>query len=145
MFHNEALQVIDILLHPVVVAVGVNSPPASPAPGQCWIVGAAPGGAWSGQAGRIAGWGEGGWRFVEPIEGMMLWSHADQTWVRRAPDGWRTGEIVARRLLIGGVPVVGTRGPAIADPTGGATIDGAARAAITALLNAARAHGLIDA
>ncbi len=66
-FHNEALTRVDVLLQPVVEAVGLDAPPASPATGQCWVVGAAPTGAWAGQAQSIAAWTEGGWRFVAPL------------------------------------------------------------------------------
>jgi len=48
MVHNEALALIDLLLQPSVVTVGLNVPPATPAPGACWIVGAAPTGDWGG-------------------------------------------------------------------------------------------------
>jgi hypothetical protein len=47
--------------------------------------------------------------------------------------------------LIGGVPVVDLQQPQISARSGGATIDGEARAAIGAILAAMRAHGLIAA
>ena len=56
MVHNEALALIDLLLQPSVVTVGLNVPPAAPARGACWIVGAAPTGDWGGAcagAGRL--------------------------------------------------------------------------------------------
>ncbi|MEG8028176.1 DUF2793 domain-containing protein [Sphingomonas aerolata] len=52
MGHNEALALIDLLLQPTVVTVGLNVPPAAPAPGACWIVGAAPTGDWGGMRRR---------------------------------------------------------------------------------------------
>ena len=53
---------IDAALHPVAETLGDDDPPASPVPGQCWIVGTTPTGAWSGQAGALAAWTNGGWR-----------------------------------------------------------------------------------
>ena len=61
--HNEALALIDLALCCAVEASGVDVPPEMPLPGQCWIVGSAPRGAWSGQAGALAGWTGAGWQF----------------------------------------------------------------------------------
>lgn len=78
MSHNEALMRIDLSLHGSVAGFAANIPPASPAAGQCWILGAAPTGAWAGHPHEIAGWTEGGWRFLAPCEGARLWvSEAD--------------------------------------------------------------------
>lgn len=123
-FHNEALTTIDALLHPVAQTIGDDIPPATPGIGQCWIIGASPTGAWSGQPHEIALWSEGGWRFIAPAPGMMVWLAADGVWAREEAGGWRVGA-------------------AIADPAGGATVDSQARAAINALLAALRSHGLI--
>lgn len=46
-------------------------------------------------------------------------------------------------MLVGGVPVVGARGAAIAGPAGGGAVDAEARATLDAVLGALRAHGLI--
>ena len=51
LFHNEALVLADGLLQPCVEALGLDTPPPSPAPGQCWIVGDSPTGAWAGFGG----------------------------------------------------------------------------------------------
>jgi hypothetical protein len=47
-------------------------------------------------------------------------------------------------LLLDGLQVVGGRGPAIASPTGGMTMDSEARSTIDAVLAALRQHGLIE-
>jgi hypothetical protein len=49
----------------------------------------------------------------------------------------------ATAFLVSGTKVLGAQGAAVADVTGGATIDTEARAAINALLARCRAHGLI--
>ena len=143
MFHNEALAAIDLALHASVVAVGLDTPPPVPAPGQCWIVGTAPTGEWSGQAGALAGWTAGGWRFVAAVEGMAVWDGAAGQVARRAGGAWQSGALAATSLAIGGIQVVGARRPDIAAPAGGGTVDGEARAAVTAILAALRGHGLI--
>ena len=127
MTHNEALLRLDIAVQPVVVAVAPPAVPVDPVAGQCWIVGADAGGAWSGQAGALAAWTGGGWRFLAAFEGMSAWSIADAGVARRRGAQW----------------VVAGRQPAIADPTGGTTADVQARAGLVAVLDAMRRHGLI--
>ena len=141
--HNEALALIDLALGAGVEAMGVDAPPADPAVGRAWIVGAAPTGAWAGRAGALAGWTGGGWRFVAPFEGLGVWIASAKLRARFVGGAWTAGEERASRLLVGGVPVVGPRGPAIAGPTGGTTVDAEARAALAAVLGALREHGLI--
>lgn len=143
MVHNEALMLIDLLLHGCVDGVAQDVPPAAATVGQCWIVGAAPIGDWAGQADRIAGMTEGGWRFVVPREGMRLWWSAGETTAEFRGGRWHQGEVCARRILIDSIPVVGAQQPAIAAPSGGTTRDDEARSAITAILSALRRHGLI--
>ena len=144
-YHNEALATLDIAMHATVQAAGTVDPPATPAPGACWIVGAAATGAWSGQAGAIAGWTTGGWRFVSPSEGMLAWSIADGVWLQRIGAAWITGRVRASSVWIGGVQVVGSQQAAIAAASGGSTVDAEARTAIDTVLQALRAHGLIAA
>ncbi|KZE14686.1 MULTISPECIES: DUF2793 domain-containing protein [Sphingomonas] len=143
MAHNEALMLVDLLLHGCVAGVAQDAPPVAAAPGQCWITGAAPSGEWAGQAGRIAGMTEGGWRFVSPREGMRFWWTGGETTVEFRGGAWRLGEVSARRIVIAGNPVVGAQQPAIAAPQGGTARDEEARTAVTAILAALRAHGLI--
>lgn len=142
-FHNEALTTVDALLHPVAQTAGDDAPPGSPAVGQCWIVGDAPTGAWAGHAGSIALWSDGGWRFIAPQDGMMLWLASDQVWVRRSGSIWIIGDLPANTISVAGLQILGARQPAIADPTGGTIVDTEARGTITTLLAAMRAHGLI--
>ena len=143
MTHNEALATLDIAVQASVAAVGVNGPPAAPLEGDAWIVGAAPSGDWAGQAGAIASWTAGGWRFLAPAEGLAAWSRADSAVARYRAGGWEVGVVRGSRLVIGGNPVVGARQPAIADPGAGRTIDSEARQALGQILATLRAHGLI--
>jgi hypothetical protein len=75
-YHNEALALLDIAVQAAVQSADVAVPPDSPATGSCWIVAAGATGAWAGRSGTIAGWTSGGWRFVEPSEGMQVWNVA---------------------------------------------------------------------
>lgn len=143
MSHNEALARIDLLVQPAVVAIGVETPPANPVAGQCWIVGPAPTGLWSGRADTVAGWTAGGWRFVAPTPGMTVPLAGASGFAQWDGTGWREGALVGRTLALGGQQVVGARRPAIADPVGGATTDQEARATLGAVLTALRQHGLI--
>ncbi len=143
LFHNEALAAIDLALQASVVAIGLAAPPAAPVPGQCWIVGTAPTGDWSGQAGALAGWTAGGWRFVAPVEGMAVWDGSAGQVARRTGGVWVTGALTGARVVVGGTQVVGAQRPAIAAPAGGEIVDAQARATLAAVLGALRSHGLI--
>ncbi len=141
-FHNEALTRIDALLQPVVEALALDDPPAGPTAGQCWVVGAAPTGAWVGQAASIAVWTDGGWRFLAPLVATTIWSRADGLFARYDGTNWILGEIPASRILVGGVQVVGMQQPAVALPSGGGVIDIEARNAIATVIAVLKSHGL---
>lgn len=140
---NEALVRLDLATQAGVTALGLNAPPVAPADGEAWIVGTAPTGAWVGQAGTIAGWTAGGWRFVAPREGMSAWVAADGCPAIYAGDQWHSGAVIGRKLEVGGVQVVGAQAAAIASPAGGNVVDAEARATLAALLAAVRDHGLV--
>ena len=74
---------------------------------------------------------------------MAAWVIADALTARFNGGGWVAGEEVCAHLVIGGDRVVGPRQAAIATPSGGGVIDTEVRAAISAILAAMRAHGLI--
>lgn len=141
--HNEALALLDLLVQPVVQAAGNDDPPAAPIAGRCWIVGALPTGEWTGQAGAIAGWTAGGWRFAAAVEGMSAWVVEGSAIARFSEGAWQIGTLAGSRLVIDGVPVTGPQAAAIGAPTGGSVIDVESRAALSALLSALRTHGLI--
>lgn len=141
--HNEALVLADGLIQPVVQAVAPAAIPARPLPGQCWIVGNGAGGVWQGHDNAFACWTEGGWRFIATQEGMGAWSLADGVPARRADNGWIVGRVDVSAVRIAGKQVLGLQQPAVANPTGGSTIDAEVRVAVSAILAALRTHGLI--
>lgn len=143
LYHNEALALIDLGLHPCVIAMGVDTPPSAPILGACWIIGTAPTGVWAAAANYLAGWTAGGWRFVAPQDGMTVWSLQDGVYARFAAGNWTIGEAHYARLLIDSVQVIGPQQPSIANPVGGSVIDGEARASIATIIDALATHGLI--
>lgn len=122
--HNEALTLMDALLHPAVEDGPLDTAPTAPEEGQCWIVGAAPGGEWSGEAQAIAFWSAGGWRFARPREGMRLIRLSDRALLRFDSGLWSMPEVIAA-------------------PSGGAVIDSEARTAISALIGSLTAQGIL--
>ena len=71
--HNQALNILDVLIQAVVLDIAVNTPPGSPTLSDCYIVGSSPTGAWSGKANYIAQAIDGGWYFVAPFKRLKLW------------------------------------------------------------------------
>jgi len=141
--HNEALQTLDLLVAGAIEEAPRTSPPSTPALGASYIVAEDATDAWAGKSQCVTGWTSGGWRFIEPVEGMRMYVRSTGTWAAFRNGAWEMGQIRAAAVVIGDEQVVGSRAAAIASPSGGVTIDGEARAAIDAILEALRQHGLI--
>ena len=143
LFHNEALQVLDCVAAAAVEEPPRNDPPVSAAEGATYIIGLAPTGAWSGKAGQIANMSAGGWRYVVATDGMSALIKTSGLRAEFRSGAWVIGTVIAERVEVGGVKVVGAQGAAIASPSGGSTVDSEARSAIALMLAAMRQHGLI--
>lgn len=141
--HNEALMQLDALVHPAVEAIDVATPPPSPSLGQAWVVPAQSAGAWEGQVDKLVVWTQGGWRFIPPVSGMVLWIKNRLTIAYYTGANWQVGSLPFERLEIAGKRVVGAQQNAVADPSGGTMIDSEVRSSVRAILVALRAHGLI--
>jgi len=143
-FHNEALQTLDMLVAPAVEEPPRAGPPASPLVGVAYIVAASPTGAWAGKALSLAAYTSGGWRFIAPIEGMVAYVKSTSVWAVHRAGAWELGNIHGSTLVLGGLQVVGSRAPGIADPSGGTVVDSQVRATVGQILAALRQHGLIQ-
>lgn len=90
----------------------LNTPPGSPAAGDCHVVGSAPTGAWVGRAGQVAVYDDGAWRYGIPRTGWQAYCEADDG--RYVFDGaWNllavgdisglSGALAGKADLVGGV------------------------------------------
>nr|WP_253308596.1 DUF2793 domain-containing protein [Rickettsia endosymbiont of Ceutorhynchus assimilis] len=70
--HNEALNMLDILVNPVVQEVNINSPPNLPKAGQLYIIGQNPTGEFAEYANKIAQRLENSWRFITPLKWLEI-------------------------------------------------------------------------
>lgn len=123
--HNEALMLVDALLHPV-IEDRLSAPPSPTTAdiGKCWLVGSSAQGEWLGKSDQIAIWTGGSWRYLMPCEGMrvrLLQGEVDWHWLQQ---NW-------------------VQPPQIPNPDGGVTIDLEARLAIMTLLQHFRTIGLV--
>lgn len=124
LFHNEALTLIDFLVHPVVVGIENDPAALSPSKGECWIIGTEPIGGWDGRDNTIACWTEGGWRFAKPAASMQVFV-VDQNMVAVFRDAeWQFFAEVG-------------------SPSGGQVVDQEARTAIDSILTILQTSGIL--
>jgi hypothetical protein len=91
-------------------------------------------------------------RRTVPLDGATFRQSSDWGWPSNraallqhsGAGGWDLGTVNASRIIIAGNQVVGARGTAISDPSGGAVIDAEARTALEQILICLRQHGLIS-
>jgi len=123
--HNEALVMVDALLHMAVEAALSAIPAVTDDDiGKSWVINGVPTGAWANKAGQIACWIGGSWRFVVPQEGMRVWNKSTRRHSLFISSQWTTA-------------------PSIANPTGGTAVDSEARAALAAILQYFRLLGIL--
>lgn len=88
--HNEAVLLLDALLHLAVISRALTTPPATPAEADRYIVASGAVGDWAGQAGRIALRQDGVWRFLVPNPGFRAWVQAENTAAQWNGTAWVT-------------------------------------------------------
>lgn len=122
-FINEALTRLDALVQASVEGEA-NDPPATAQDGECWIIGSAPTGDWQGHAGELACFAGDGWLFAAPTQGMRVFDNTRGA-EARYDNGWN-------------------RAAPVAAPSGGSVEDAEARAAISGLIAALIAGGILS-
>ena len=126
---NECWQVLDAVVAGAVEEPARADPPSSPTVGASYIVASGATGAWAGQDDAIAAFTPGGWRIIAPVDGLCVLVKSTGQTLRYDNGGWS--------ILLAGPQ------PAISNVVGGTTVDPESREAISAILGALRAHGLI--
>jgi hypothetical protein len=86
--HNEALLALDALVH-LTVLDELSEPPALPAEGASFMVGASASSIWAGKDGAIATWQDGAWNFLDPREGWCAWFVSSGTLKVFSSGNWR--------------------------------------------------------
>lgn len=120
-FLNQSLCVLDALV-PRAVQQQTNAPPQTPEEGSCFLIGSDPTSDWAGRTNEIAIWIGGSWQYLSPQAGMQVFDRGSMS-LLHYNSGWNAA-------------------PEPAIPTGGATVDTEARAAISDLVEALRMIGV---
>lgn len=121
-FVNEALALTDALLHCTVAGESVT-PPAEPVDGENWLVADGAAGDWVGRDLSLACRQGGNWLFVPPRDGMRIFDiSAGQELLFLGY--WRKASLPS-------------------EPLGGSVVDGEARTAISQLISALQALGVL--
>jgi hypothetical protein len=128
---NEAFHLLDAIVAGTVEGPARASPPTTPTPGTSYIIANQASGEWSGHDGAIAAFTPGGWRYVAPTDGITILEKAD-----------RCHPPISQRNLGAGP----WSAPSAHCECYGRVrlVDVESRATIAALLDALRAHGLIE-
>lgn len=88
--HMALLRGLDGLVMPNVKGYLTNTPPASPADGDCYIIGAAPTGVWAAQGGKVARYSTvaAAWEFYTPKNGWMIGANSAREIYRYTASTW---------------------------------------------------------
>ena len=115
--HNEALRIVDSLIHISVADRDLTSPPAAPAPSERYLIATPASDAWSGQDGRIAAFQDGAWHYYTPKSGWRLWVEDERTAIIYDGTTWVP---IAAAANVNPAPLIGVN--ATADPTNRLTV-----------------------
>lgn len=89
--HNEALRMLDGLVHLAVKDRDLAAPPGLPAEGDRYLVAAGATGAWAGWDGDIALWTDGAWMRLPARQGWRAWIEDEAILLVRGASGWTAG------------------------------------------------------
>lgn len=87
--HNEALLVLDALLHCAVEDRTRHEPPAAPAEGQRHIIDDGAMAQWADRDGQVAAFQDGAWVFYPPVAGMVVFVKAENVLLLHDGDTFR--------------------------------------------------------
>jgi Protein of unknown function (DUF2793) len=99
--HNEALTLIDALMHLSVLDRDLAVAPASPNPGDRYLVAGSPSGAWAGQAGKIAHYLDAIWQFAAPQAGWRAWVMDENQLIVFDGSAWRSASNFQNIAMLG--------------------------------------------
>lgn len=104
--HNEALRMLDAMVQLSVADRGLTAPPAEPGEGERHIVAAEATLEWSGKAGQVAAFQDGGWVFLEPRTGWLAWVAEEEKllcWTGASWDGIESTFSALQNLSLFGI------------------------------------------
>ncbi len=98
--HNEALRMLDAIVHLSVKSRVLADAPSTPAEGDRYIVASPATGLWAGKEGAVASFIDGGWLFVTPATGWLAYT-ADEKLLLAFDGGvWKTPSSVPDQLSL---------------------------------------------
>lgn len=86
---NEALVRLDLLVQSAVESRTLNVPPVGAVDGSRYLVASGGVAEWTGHDGQLAVLDAGGWSFLEPRQGWLVWVVAEQMLCVFDADGWK--------------------------------------------------------
>ncbi|WP_342270597.1 DUF2793 domain-containing protein [Rickettsia endosymbiont of Orchestes rusci] len=86
--HNEALNMLDVLVNSVIHEINITSPPESPRPGRLYIIGQNATGEFANHINKIAQRLDNSWRFIIPHKWLEVTHNKDGTKYRFTGKSW---------------------------------------------------------
>jgi hypothetical protein len=104
--HNEALRLLDGLVHLSVLDRDLTAPPGSPADGDRYIVGSGATGEWAGWDLNVALFTDGAWLRLPPRAGWRTWVEDEQLLVDEDAE-MKNSQPNFEASVIAGMPILG--------------------------------------
>lgn len=101
--HNEALRMLDAIVHLGVDEIGIAVAPTEPTEGQRFIIGQNASGIWDGRNNQVAAFVDEEWFYFQPAPGWLAWSKIEQALYVFSADGWEPINSNAEQLALLGI------------------------------------------